>query len=172
MNYPLIYPSSMRQAARMASALALLVLVWLCIGIGALDATETTTYVLTDVQGTVIMTEDAHGVTTSQQDYRPYGKPNGNVGPDGPGYTGHVNDLDTGLVYMQQRYYDPEVGRFLSVDPVAPVAGNGFNFNRFGYANDNPINNVDKDGRVVMSTNAANNVEVAHLINSRRPRSL
>ena len=38
---------------------------------------------------------------------------------DGPGYTGHVTDAATGLVYMQQRYYDPMIGqRLLSVDPV------------------------------------------------------
>ena len=125
----------------------LLLGVALLAGSPAARAVETTTYMLTDVQGTVIMTEDAHGVTTSQQDYRPYGKPNGSVGPDGPGYTGHVNDPGTGLVYMQARYYDPEVGRFLSVDPVGLVSGNGFNFNRYIYANNNSVRYMDPDGR-------------------------
>jgi RHS repeat-associated protein len=32
-------------------------------------------------------------------------------------------DAQTQLVYMQQRYYDPMAGRFLSVDPVAVSAG-------------------------------------------------
>jgi len=55
------------------------------------------------------------------------------------GSLGHVTD-DTGLVYMKARYYDPNVGRFVSQDP----SGNGANW--FIYANDNPITNVDKDG--------------------------
>ncbi|WP_276327500.1 RHS repeat-associated core domain-containing protein, partial [Xanthomonas vasicola] len=38
---------------------------------------------------------------------------------DGIGYTGHGTDGGTGLIYMQRRYYDPTIPRFLSVDPVA-----------------------------------------------------
>ncbi len=41
------------------------------------------------------------------------------------GFTGHVNDSETDLVYMQQRYYDPIAGRFLSVDPVVTDANTG-----------------------------------------------
>jgi RHS repeat-associated core domain len=50
-------------------------------------------------------------------------------------------------VYMQARYYDAEVGRFLSVDPVGVKAGDGFSFNRYSYANGNPIMRIDPDGR-------------------------
>ncbi|WP_460877891.1 RHS repeat-associated core domain-containing protein, partial [Rhodanobacter koreensis] len=71
------------------------------------------------------------------------------MAPNGPGYTGHVNDPDTGLVYMQARYYDPATGRFLSVDPVTPAAGNTFNFSRYTYADNNPVVNIDPDGRMV-----------------------
>jgi len=53
---------------------------------------------------------------------------------DGIGCTGHVMDSATGLTYMQQRYYDPGVGRFLSVDPVTASSVNGGNFNRYWYA--------------------------------------
>jgi RHS repeat-associated protein len=111
----------------------------------------TVTYVYTDPQGTPLMETDAQGNITARYEYTPYGVPVASVGaaPDGVGYTGHVNDPETGLVYMQARYYDAEVGRFLSVDPVRPEAGNGFNFNRYGYVNNNPINNTDPDGRVV-----------------------
>jgi uncharacterized protein RhaS with RHS repeats len=49
---------------------------------------------------------------------------------------------------MQQRYYDPESGRFLSADPVQ-VGGNGESFNRYAYANDNPYRYTDPDGRIV-----------------------
>src|SRR3546814_9371961 len=48
---------------------------------------------------------------------------------------------------MQQRYYDPFLGRFLSVDPVTAEGGTGANFNRYWYANNNPYRFTDPDGR-------------------------
>lgn len=109
----------------------------------------TVTYVYTDPQGTPLAEADANGNITARFDYTPYGQSVASMGaaPNGPGYTGHVNDPDTGLVYMQARYYDPVVGRFLSIDPVGPSPGNTFNFNRYGYASNNPIINIDPDGR-------------------------
>jgi RHS repeat-associated protein len=46
-----------------------------------------------------------------------------------------------------QRYYDPIIGRFLSVDPVS-ASDNGANFNRYWYANNNPYKFTDADGRL------------------------
>jgi RHS repeat-associated protein len=43
--------------------------------------------------------------------------------------------------HFVQRYYDPQIGRFLSVDPVTT------NFNRYNYANNNPYRFSDPDGR-------------------------
>jgi RHS repeat-associated protein len=68
---------------------------------------------------------------------------------DGPGFTGHEDDAATGLSYMQQRYYDPGIGRFLSVDPVTADGNTGGNFNRYWYANNNPYKFTDPDGRLV-----------------------
>ena len=48
---------------------------------------------------------------------------------------------------MQQRYYDPIAGRFLSVDPVTTDAKTGAMFNRYEYAKNNPYRYVDPDGR-------------------------
>jgi uncharacterized protein RhaS with RHS repeats len=50
---------------------------------------------------------------------------------------------------MQQRYYDPGIGRFLSVDPVSTNANNGANFSRYWYGNNNPYRFTDPDGRLV-----------------------
>ncbi|HWX67640.1 MAG TPA: RHS repeat-associated core domain-containing protein [Rhodanobacter sp.] len=107
------------------------------------------TYVYTDPQGTPLAEADAHGNITATYDYAPHGSQALGTPPNGPGYTGHVNDPDTGLVYMQARYYDPSTGRFLSVDPVRPSVGNSFNFNRYAYANNNPIVNIDPNGKSV-----------------------
>jgi RHS repeat-associated protein len=46
-----------------------------------------------------------------------------------------------------QRYYDPGIGRFLSVDPVTANPNTGANFNRYAYANNNPYKFTDPDGR-------------------------
>jgi RHS repeat-associated protein len=56
------------------------------------------------------------------------------------GSLGHVTD-DTGLVYMRARYYDPNVGRFVSEDHSC----NGVNW--YIYAGDNPSTKADKDGK-------------------------
>jgi RHS repeat-associated protein len=108
---------------------------------------DSVTYVYTDPQGTPLANADVNGNITATFDYAPYGSVALGTAPNGPGYTGHVNDPDTGFVYMQARYYDPSVGRFLSVDPVVPVAGNAFNFSRYAYGNNNPITHTDPDGR-------------------------
>lgn len=48
---------------------------------------------------------------------------------------------------MQQRYYDPVAGRFLSIDPVETDSNSGTSFNRYAYANNNPYRFIDRDGR-------------------------
>jgi RHS repeat-associated protein len=52
------------------------------------------------------------------------------------------------LIYMQQRYYDPLAGRFLSVDPVTTDANTGGSFNRYAYALNSPYTYKDPDGQV------------------------
>ena len=113
------------------------------------QSTGTVTYVYTDPQGTPLAETDANGNITKTYDYTPYGIMALGTPPSGPGYTGHVNDPETSLVYMQARYYDSATGRFLSIDPVDPKAGDAFNFNRYDYANNNPIKNTDPTGKVV-----------------------
>ncbi|WP_035374529.1 RHS repeat-associated core domain-containing protein, partial [Pseudoduganella violaceinigra] len=78
-------------------------------------------------------------------------------------FTGHVNDTNTGLVQMQQRYYDPVAGRFLSIDPVLTDVNTAASFNRYNYANDNPYKYTDPDGRAVDSITIDSNKNV-HII--------
>ena len=83
-----------------------------------------------------------------RNNYEPYGAIIGNTARSGIGYAGHVMDGGTGLTYMQQRYYDQSIGRFLSVDPVTADVNTGAMFNRFNYANNNPYRYRDPDGRI------------------------
>ena len=106
------------------------------------------TYLHTDALGSPVASTDASGNVIERTHYEPYGAPIGKV-VDGPGYTGHVMDGETGLVQMQQRYMDPQLGVFLSVDPVTAYEQPVGQFNRYRYANGNPYKFTDPDGRIV-----------------------
>ena len=62
-------------------------------------------------------------------------------------YRSYYYDTETGLYYLQSRYYDPEVGRFISIDDTSyldPETVNGLNL--YAYCNNNPVMNVDPTG--------------------------
>ncbi|WP_343231458.1 RHS repeat-associated core domain-containing protein [Xanthomonas euvesicatoria] len=107
----------------------------------------------TDALGSPIAVTDTAGQVVERTDYQPYGSPIGKT-VDGIGYTGHAMDGATGLTYMQQRYYDQDLGRFLSIDPVAADSVLAANFNRYWYANNNPYRFTDPDGRNSVITTA------------------
>lgn len=111
---------------------------------------QTVEYIHTDALGTPIAVTDSSGQIVERGEYEPYGQPLGTTPVDAPGFTGHVQDGATGLTYMQQRYYDPGIGRFLSVDPTTADGNTGANFNRYAYANNNPYRFTDPDGRVAV----------------------
>lgn len=111
------------------------------------NAVLATKYQHTDALGSPVAVTNASGQVIERMDYEPWGAIIGKPNHNGIGYTGHVMDGATGLTYMQQRYYDQSLGRFLSVDPVTANSGTGANFNRYRYANNNPYLFVDPDGR-------------------------
>ncbi len=108
--------------------------------------TSGTEYIHTDGLGSPVARTNTLRALISRTRYEPYGATSMGTAPT-IGFTGHVNDIDTGLTYMQQRYYDPLAGRMLSIDPVTTDASNGGSFNRYAYANNNPYTYIDPDGR-------------------------
>ncbi len=106
--------------------------------------TETIVYQHTDALGSPVATTNSAKAVLQRSEYEPYGYLLNRPMEDGPGYTGHATDAATGLVYMQQRYYDPLCGCFVSTDPVPALKGP---FNRYWYASDNPYAFKDPDGR-------------------------
>ena len=114
--------------------------------------TWTTFYEHTDALHSPVAETDANGNVTGITRYTPYGETTSGTYVQGPGFTGHVTDAATGLSYMQQRYYDPVIGRFLGVDPVSTDPNSGASFNRYDYAADNPYRFTDPDGRSCTST--------------------
>ncbi len=67
------------------------------------------------------------------------------------GFTGHEMDRETGLVYMKGRYYDPEIGRFLTEDPAIGDPSVPPSLHEYLYAYANPTFYVDPDGNAVES---------------------
>ncbi len=121
---------------------------------GTHPAGKTRWYVY-DGLGSVVGEVDPSGNLTSSGTFDVYGaKRQGGTGTATSrqgfvGSLGHVTDSETGLVYMRARYYDPNVGRFVSQDP----AGNGSNW--YVYCGDDPVNKVDADGKTFDSKSQA-----------------
>jgi RHS repeat-associated protein len=61
-------------------------------------------------------------------------------------YTGREHDAENGLYYYRARYYDPELGRFLTEDPLGFQAGINF----YAYVGNNPINANDPSGKICL----------------------
>ncbi|TXH77730.1 MAG: RHS repeat-associated core domain-containing protein [Lysobacteraceae bacterium] len=107
----------------------------------------TVKYQHTDALGSPTAVTSETGAVIERNDYEPWGAIIGKPAFNGIGYTGHMMDSATGLTYMQQRYYDQSIGRFLSVDPVTAYDGDYRHFNRYAYAYNSPYRFVDPDGR-------------------------
>ena len=63
-------------------------------------------------------------------------------------YRGYYYDAETGLYYLQSRYYNPEWGRFINADKteVLNITNNVKQANLYIYAENNPINYIDSSG--------------------------
>jgi uncharacterized protein RhaS with RHS repeats len=70
---------------------------------------------------------------------------------------------------MQQRYYDPLAGRFLSMDPISTDADTGDKFDRYAYASNNPYRYTDPDGqdeKIIFPAQTGSNIPATVTIGS------
>lgn len=69
-------------------------------------------------------------------------------------YRSYYFDTETNLYYLQSRYYDPEVARFINGDEVENLdcIGNLLPYNLYTYCEQDPINNTDETGKAIWST--------------------
>ncbi len=71
----------------------------------------------------------------------------GTLGANNPlRYRGYVYDRETGLYYLQSRYYDPEMGRFMNADSLVSTGQGLLGNNMFAYCRNNPICRIDAYG--------------------------
>ena len=86
--------------------------------------------------------------------YDPYGKPltttgslASTLGADNPlRYRGYVFDSETGMYYLQSRYYDPATCRFINADSYASTGQGILGHNMFAYCLNSPVNLQDSSG--------------------------
>ena len=120
------------------------------------DSSNKFYYYIYNLQGDVIALADAStGKLVVTYTYDAWGKlvkledsTANSVGTLNPfRYRGYYYDTETSLYYLQSRYYDPEVGRFINADAFASTdISSPLSTNMFAYCENNPVANLDSDG--------------------------
>mgnify|MGYP002304292822 FL=1 len=87
-----------------------------------------------DAWGNIISTTYSNGGGTSAARFNPFT------------YRGYYRDSETGMYYLNSRYYNPKMGRFISADGVINGNGDLLGYNLYAYYSNNPVMYVDTDG--------------------------
>ena len=105
------------------------------------NSTTGVSYFLTDHLGSTSALTDTAGNILEQVAYDSFGNSAGSARTR-YGYTGREHDSDTGMLYYRARWYDAQVGRFISEDPVRFNGG----ANWYPYVENNPVSHIDPFG--------------------------
>ena len=105
-------------------------------------------YFVKNLQNDIIAIANETGETLAQYSYDAWGKPTvlcddtdcciATINPYR--YRGYYYDIETGLYYLQSRYYDPNIGRFINADDPNYIVETR---NLYAYCNNSSVNNVD-----------------------------
>lgn len=98
------------------------------------------------------MISDGTGAAVNRTTFRPYGEKARTIGThvETKGYIGERFDAETGYLYLNARYYDPALGRFISPDWWDPNQ-TGVGTNRYTYSDNDPVNKSDPNGHASRS---------------------
>ena len=116
-------------------------------------------YYVRNGQNDVIRLIDGNNNTVVEYSYDSWGKQisctgslASTLGTQNPfRYRGYVYDTDTGLYYLQTRYYDPEVGRFINADMYVSTGQGVLGNNMYLYCLNNPVNMLDSEGSFALA---------------------
>ena len=113
-----------------------------------------TYYYLYNQHGDVIALTDENSKEVASYTYDAWGNvltQSGDLASENPyRYAGYRYDENTHLYYLLARYYNPETGVFLSLDPVMGDIQNPITLNGYNYANNNPVMFFDPDGELAI----------------------
>lgn len=109
------------------------------------------------MQGDIIKMIDADGNTVAEYRYDGWGNviyQFGSMADINPyRYRGYRFDLDSGLYYLNSRYYDSSIGRFISADSINYLSSkSNTGLNLYAYCGNNPIMNIDPSGKWFFGT--------------------
>ena len=115
---------------------------------------DTPYYYITNLQGDVVAIVNSSGTTVVKYVYDAWGRvittvdnTNINLGEINPlRYRGYVYDQETGLYYLQSRYYNPTWGRFINADSFVSTGQGLLGNNMFAYCGNNPVLGYDPTG--------------------------
>ncbi|MGI8485484.1 MAG: RHS repeat-associated core domain-containing protein, partial [Thermomicrobiales bacterium] len=96
------------------------------------------------------MVNATSGAVVARYDYDPYGRPTTVIGTNKPdfNFTGLYRHAKSGLDLAVYRAYDPDLGRWLSRDPIGETGG----LNLYGYVGNDPLNYLDPHGLSAFGT--------------------
>ena len=122
--------------------------------LASMDLNGVEYYYIRNAQGDIIGLFDKTGAQVVAYTYDTWGKlisTTGSlastVGVKNPYlYRGYRYDTETGLYYLQSRYYSPDWGRFINMDATGGKIGELLSHNVFAYCMNNPVNMSDPDG--------------------------
>jgi len=130
-------------------------------------------YILADNLGSPNVILDAGGEIDHILEFDPWGKRLDPTYSDSlvnrvtnRGYTGHEMDDEMGVINMNARIYDPQLGRFFSADPVLPDATDLQQYNRYSYVGNNPMSFIDPSGNRGISLGTGTCLSETHTITS------
>ena len=110
-------------------------------------------YYLKNVQGDITAIYDETGNLKAEYEYDAWGNHDIALDVDGIGtlnpfrYRGYYFDEETGLYYLNSRYYDAEVGRFVSPDSVDYLDSSSINgLNIYAFCGNDSVNRCDPEG--------------------------
>ena len=118
------------------------------------NGTDTEYFYVKNLQGDILKVITATGTEAAAYTYDAWGKlltSTGDMADVNPlRYRGYYYDTETGLYYLQSRYYDPEVGRWINIDNVEYLGTEDelISYNLFTYCLNNPVNRTDENGNL------------------------
>ena len=87
-----------------------------------------------DAWGNIISTTYSNGGATTAARFNPFT------------YRGYYRDSETGMYYLNSRYYNPKMGRFISADAYVSTGQGLLGYNMYAYCGNNPVNRIDSEG--------------------------
>ena len=122
-------------------------------------------FLLTDHLGSTAITATSGGGFSAELRYYPWGGTRYTSGttPTSYRYTGQ-REAEVGLYYYGARFYDPQLGRFISTDTIIPQQQGTQAWDRYAYVNNSPIKYTDPSGHSVDCAIGEENCEAGEYI--------